>query len=128
MEYLRNNCGTFGSTSQATNFIAAAYEGDLQEVQTLFELGSVDINAGDFDKRTPLHFAASQGNVDVVRFLCVSGADVNAVDRWNRHPLDEAQDHGHVECVGVLKKYGAKSKDTEDVSIALLDLFQKYRK
>ena len=128
MEYLRNNCGTFGSTSQATNFIAAAYEGDLQEVQTLFELGSVDINAGDFDKRTPLHFAASQGNVDVVRFLCVSGADVNAVDRWNRHPLDEAQDHGHVECVGVLKKYGAKSKDTEDVSIALLDLFQKYSK
>ena len=128
MEYLRNNGGTFGSTSQATNFISAVNEGDLQEVQTLYELGSVDINAGDFDKRTPLHYASHNGNVDVLRFLCVSGANVNVSDRWNRHPLDEAQDNGHTKCAEILKKYGAESATTDDTSIALLDLFEKYSK
>ena len=74
MEYLREHGGTFGTSSQATNFLAAVHEGDVEEVQTLYELGSVDINAGDFDKRTALHLAASKGNADVIRFLCVSGA------------------------------------------------------
>lgn len=128
MEYLRINGGTFGSTSQATNFIAAAYEGDLHEVQTLHELGSVDINAGDFDKRTPLHIASANGNADVVRFLCVSGADVNAADRWNRHPLDEALTNGNTECAEILKKYGAESASSDDASVALVDLFEKYSK
>eukprot|EP00804_Cyclotella_cryptica_P002973 CCRYP_005992-RA/>CCRYP_005992-RA protein AED:0.35 eAED:0.35 QI:679/1/1/1/0/0/2/283/442 len=131
MEYLRNHGGTFGSTSQATNFLAAAYEGDIHEVQTLYELGSVDINAGDYDKRTPLHIAASNGNADVVRFLCLSGADVNIADRWNKHPLDEARSRGHRECVQILEKYGARpasSRSHNAESNALLDLFEKYSK
>lgn len=128
MEYLRENGGTFGSTSQATNFIAAAYEGDLQEVQTLYQLGSIDLDAQDFDKRTALHISASRGNADVVRFLCVSGAGVNIPDRWNRHPLDEAQLNGHAECTEILLKYGAESATAVDASLVLLDLFQKYSK
>ncbi|KAL7479292.1 hypothetical protein ACHAW6_005027 [Cyclotella cf. meneghiniana] len=132
MEHLRNHGGTFGSTSQATNFLAAAYEGDVHEVQTLYELGSVDIDAGDYDKRTPLHIAASRGNADVVRFLCLSGADVNVADRWNRHPLDEARGRGHAECALILEKYGARPASSRTYnnaeSNALLDLFEKYSK
>jgi hypothetical protein len=42
LEYLRNNGGTFGSTSQATNFLAAAYEGDIHEVQIFLDPMHVD--------------------------------------------------------------------------------------
>lgn len=85
MEYLREHGGTFGTSSQATNFLAAVHEGDVEEVQTLYELGSVDINAGDFDKRTALHLAASKGNADVIRFLCVSGAGECRYPYYNIH-------------------------------------------
>ena len=46
-------------------------------------------------------------------------------DRWNRRPLDEASDP---ECIEILLKYGAESGTTDEGSIALLDLFQKYSK
>lgn len=125
MEYLREHGGTFGTSSHSTNFLAAVHDGDVEEVQTLYQLGSVDINSGDFDKRTALHLASLNGNADMVRFLCVSGADVNVADRWNRRPLDEASDP---ECIEILLKYGAESGTTDEGSIALLDLFQKYSK
>jgi hypothetical protein len=47
----------------------------------------VDINKGDYDKRTPLHLASSEGHYDVVEYLCKHGADVNVADRWGGRPL-----------------------------------------
>ena len=58
VEYLRGVGGEFGSSSQATNFISAASEGDLEEVSTLFRLGNVNVNEGEYDARTALHLAA----------------------------------------------------------------------
>ena len=46
-----------GSPSQATCFITAAAEGDLEEVQNLLQFGNVNVNQGDYDKRTALHLA-----------------------------------------------------------------------
>jgi len=51
-------------------------------------LPPVDINAGDYDKRTALHLAAGEGHTDVVQLLCERGADVNSEDRWGGRPLD----------------------------------------
>lgn len=51
-EYLTSLGASFGSKSQATNFITAASEGDLEEVSMLYRLGNIDINEGDYDKRT----------------------------------------------------------------------------
>ncbi|EED88909.1 predicted protein, partial [Thalassiosira pseudonana CCMP1335] len=78
--------------------------GDIDEVQTLHQLGSIDINEADYDKRTALHVAASNGNLDVVRYLCLSGANVNVVDRWNHSPLDDAKFHNQDKCVELLLK------------------------
>lgn len=132
LEYLRECGGTFGSKSQATNFISAAFEGDIDEVQTLHQLGSIDINEADYDKRTALHVAASNGNLDVVRYLCLSGANVNVVDRWNHSPLDDAKFHNQDKCVELLLKYGAsfanESSYAQTTSTALLDLFEQYCK
>lgn len=51
-------------------------------------LPPVDVNAGDYDKRTALHLAAGEGHAGVVQLLCERGANVNIEDRWGGRPLD----------------------------------------
>lgn len=41
----------------------------------------VSPNVADYDKRTPLHLAASEGHVECVQLLLSHWADVNALDR-----------------------------------------------
>lgn len=48
----------------------------------------VNVNAGDYDMRTALHVASSEGHIEVVQFLVSQGANVNAVDRFGNAPID----------------------------------------
>jgi ankyrin repeat protein len=43
-----------------------------------------DVTGADYDKRTPLHIAAADGHLKVVKFLVRKGASVNAEDRCGR--------------------------------------------
>ena len=107
-QYLRALGATPGSASRGTNFIKAAAEGDLDEVEMLLMTGEVDVNEGDYDKRTALHLAAGEGNVAIVRLLCKYKANVNIEDRWGNRPLDDAVTGKHKECTETLKEHGAK--------------------
>lgn len=130
VNYLRSAGGKFGSSSQSTNFITASSEGDAEEVRTLLSCGNIDINMGDYDNRTALHVACSNGHVDIVTLLCASGADVNVEDRWGGKPLDDASFIGHRDCIDILTSYGAKyGKAQQSVEReALFDLFEQYAK
>lgn len=88
---LRDNGAKFGSTSKTVNLITAASEGNVKEVKTLLEFGSIDLNQGDYDRRTSLHLAANNGHLEVVQLLCKAGADVNVVDRFGDKPIDDAR-------------------------------------
>ena len=44
----------------------------------------------DYDKRFALHLAASEGHLDVVKWLVENGCDVNVKDRWGGTPLQDA--------------------------------------
>ncbi len=44
----------------------------------------------DYDNRTPLHVAASEGNVAVVEYLLKSGASIHLRDRNEDTPLMSA--------------------------------------
>lgn len=95
------------------------------------KLGNIDVNEGDYDKRTALHVAAGNAHAPVVEFLCENGANVNVTDRWGGKPLDDAQFHDHSKCAEILRKYGAKHGNVENTSIgreALVDLFDQYAK
>lgn len=106
------NCGAkFGSTSQVTNFITAASEGDREEVQAFLDFGSVDLNQGDYDHRTALHLAANEGHLEIVKMLIEAGADACVQDRWGRSPLDDARKSkkNSADIMKILLKHGAKS-------------------
>lgn len=44
-----------------------------------------DVTGADYDKRTPLHIAAADGHLKVVKFLVRKGASVNAEDRCGHY-------------------------------------------
>ena len=58
-------------------------KGDKAGVIQELEKGVVP-NLADYDKRTALHLASSEGCKDIVLLLLDKGADVNSVDRWGR--------------------------------------------
>ncbi|XP_019071393.1 serine/threonine-protein kinase VIK-like isoform X3 [Solanum lycopersicum] len=57
--------------------------GDKEGVMQELEKG-VEPNLVDYDKRTALHLAASEGCEEIVVLLLEKGADVNSTDRWGR--------------------------------------------
>ncbi|KAH8054773.1 3',5'-cyclic-nucleotide phosphodiesterase [Aureococcus anophagefferens] len=99
---LPDTVATPASASANKQVIEAAAEND---VDALRDLPSV----GDYDKRTPLHLAASNGCLDAARFLVDDcQAELNAADRWGNGPLDDALRHEHGAVVKYLEARGAR--------------------
>ena len=74
----------------------------------MLEKGQYLANFRDYDKRTALHLAASEGHLDMCRFLVGRGAKINRVDRWGGSPLDDAHRHRHADVARYLREQGAK--------------------
>ena len=49
-----------------------------------------DLNGQDYDGRTAISIAASEGILDAVTYLITKGADVKIKDLRNLDPLDQA--------------------------------------
>jgi len=76
--------------------LSAAQRDSVDRVLNLLESG-VNVNACDYDRRTALHVACSDGSANVVQVLIEEGADINAKDRFHHTPLDDAVSNGHGE-------------------------------
>ena len=77
-----------------TSMIWAASKGDLSSVRRLVACGA-SIDAPDYDGRTPLHLAASEGQREVVEYFIKQGAQIAPVDRWGGKPSDDARKAKH---------------------------------
>eukprot|EP00301_Raphidiophrys_heterophryoidea_P004129 c11819_g1_i1.p1 GENE.c11819_g1_i1~~c11819_g1_i1.p1 ORF type:complete len:870 (-),score=227.03 c11819_g1_i1:956-3565(-) len=98
-------------TTSTTELCSAAARGDLAEMKRLLRKGA-DPNLGDYNKRTPLHIAASNGHLDVVKFLCeLRGINVNCQDRYQSTPLMDAINKNKNGILTVLKRHGATTAD-----------------
>uniref|UniRef100_A0A3P8UAE1 asparaginase n=1 Tax=Amphiprion percula TaxID=161767 RepID=A0A3P8UAE1_AMPPE len=85
---------------------AAAKIGDIEALEALKEMGS-NLCLGDYDGRTPLHIAACEGHLKLVKYLLSHGASVYAKDRYGDTPLCNAVRFKHKEVVKLLRKTGA---------------------
>lgn len=56
----------------------------------------VDPNLRDGDGATPLHFAASRGHADAVRWLLVHGARL-VLDQFGKSPINDAAENQQME-------------------------------
>ncbi|KAJ8970747.1 hypothetical protein NQ314_001047 [Rhamnusium bicolor] len=56
----------------------------------------VDPNLRDGDGATPLHFAASRGHLDTVRWLLKHGARLS-LDKFGKSPINDAAENQQVE-------------------------------
>jgi hypothetical protein len=81
--------------------------GDLYKVKDYFDTKFMGVNFRDYDRRTALHVASSEGHLDVVKYLVeVKNANVNPCDRWGGSPLDDAHRHRHAQVAKYLRGKG----------------------
>ena len=94
----------FSELEAAGELCGRAMQGDVQRIKLLLDLGCSP-NAADYDKRTVLHVAASEGHKNIVADLLGRKANVNwqAIDRWGGTPLQDAEREGHMHVVEMLQ-------------------------
>ena len=63
-------------TDNQVRMFYAVYYGDLNTIRVLQAL-KVSVLISDLDNRTPLHIAASEGNLNIVQYLLFQKSDVN---------------------------------------------------
>ena len=77
--------------------------GNLLEIQNLIDLGA-NFDCQDYDGRSPLHIAASDDRVEILRMLLREGRckNINPEDVNGNTPLNDAVRAGNSECVKLL--------------------------
>merc|ERR1719510_386790 len=78
----------------------------MTKIKQLINMGAHP-NTGDYDGRTPLHLAAAEGKMQVLKYLMtVKGANINVVDRFGGTPLEDAERHEEMAAVKWIKSMG----------------------
>jgi len=94
---------------EAQKFCELAVKGDLTGIKWLVNRGAHP-NKGDYDGRTAIHLAASEGRLEILQYLSsIKGFNINVVDRFGGTPLVDAIRGDHTETVDwILSKGGVK--------------------
>jgi len=87
--------------------IDAALGDDLARVKQLVIDCGIDPNIQDVNGWTPLHHAAWEGHLNVVKLLLEHGANPNVQDNDGETPLHSAVKGCHVDVARVLLDHGA---------------------
>ncbi|KAA8493368.1 Ankyrin repeat domain-containing protein 50 [Porphyridium purpureum] len=95
-----------------------ASKGNIKGVRLRLGQGA-SAGYADYDKRTPLHLAATEGHVEIAKMLIEHGADVEAVDRWGSTPMRDAMKNNHQAVVDVLEDAGAEREMTDEEVMGL---------
>ncbi|KAL4441135.1 hypothetical protein ABPG74_002085 [Tetrahymena malaccensis] len=114
------NWKQFWNKVKKNNLLLLDYceNGDLQKLQILLsdkQQIPTQVNFKSIDNWTALHFAASMGHHEVVKFLLQQGADPFSQSSMQRTPLHSAVIRGSLLCTQILvEKGGKKLIDVQD--------------
>ncbi|KAM0960551.1 hypothetical protein ACFX2I_025475 [Malus domestica] len=86
-------------------FLSFASRGDRVGLNQMLIQG-ISPDVQDYDNRTALHLAASEGHTPIVELLVCYKANVNLKDRWKRTPLTDARLYGHRDICRILEVNG----------------------
>ncbi|KAI5559498.1 hypothetical protein BDE02_17G115000 [Populus trichocarpa] len=87
----------------------AVARGDSDFLKRILSNG-IDPNSKDYDHRTPLHVAASEGLYLMAKLLIEAGASVFSKDRWGNTPLDEGRMCGSKKLIKLLEEAKSSQK------------------
>jgi len=79
----------------------ASSKNDVEFIKKIIQY--ISINSFDYDKRTALHVATCNQNIETVLFLLEHGADKKMKDRWNNTPYDDAVRENYIELIKLLQ-------------------------
>ncbi|XP_063070890.1 glutaminase 2b [Engraulis encrasicolus] len=100
------------------NLMFAAYTGDVSALRR-YALSCMDMELKDYDSRTALHVAASEGHAEVAQFLTkVCRVNPFVKDRWGNTPLDDAMQFGHSAVIELLQEYQKQCSEAQAMQTA----------
>jgi len=102
-----------GNPSLGVTLCALAHKNDWETLREMAEC-NVKMDEGDYDHRTALHLAASEGNLETATYLIkVAKCNVNSLDRFEQTPYDDAVRHEQGSVLALLEEHrGCSGSDT----------------
>ncbi len=92
---------------KSMNIFEASKTGDVPRIREIIKEDPAIINIRDEIQQTPLHIAAENGHLDIVKIFISADADINAEDENKNTPLHLAAAAGNIAAVLELINAGA---------------------
>ncbi|MCD7937282.1 MAG: ankyrin repeat domain-containing protein, partial [Tannerellaceae bacterium] len=87
--------------------VYAVYQRNLNQLKTMLPAPKSELNRKMKKAGAPLHIAATNGDIEIVRLLVEAKANINITDTWKRTALICAIESGHLEIAKYLIENGA---------------------
>jgi len=126
--YLISNKSTdvdLSNKSGETPLMIASINGNMPVVKSLVEQRQAQINHIGW---TPLHYAASRGQMEVAEYLILKGATIDSLSQSNTTPLMMAVISGNESLIKLLLDKGANLKLRNDQGFTAIDIAIIYEK
>ncbi len=85
----------------------AAYDGCVEYMMILLDVGKANVNTRIDYSYTPLHLAACEGHIEAATLLIERGAEINSINIHNQTPLGSANMLNNTAMIAFLKTKGA---------------------